>query len=605
MKILLALLLCSLPSFAAANITLGSLALNADGITYTGTTSAAIVTSSSLGPCFTLAGGSVVSDVIASASSNGTTTVTILGTAAAPIYKTDTPTITVVTSGCPAVDGSGNTFATGQTNLAVTNGTEWRAGGDATMQADCRYNAAPVIGTDGNGYPNAVQWNMPGSSMECHATGTAVQIIAFNYTNTWSIFQDGVPQQCPGNCASQNVTDFNCGIFTTSCSSLSNFVTATSAGAVYSNVSLATSLTGSHLYRITSIFGQPKAGGNGSMIIAAVRFVGGGVTGTKPVGTLPIIEAIGESNTGTGGGAPVDNSQYDPGILSMYTSMGVTELYAAGSGDVVATVKEFPSLFVPLSVTPCCGLVSEGANDAVDGTSIPSYTADFEIMLCNMMNLTACGDGHYNTKPPTYLFVRGLPNTLGGLATPYNAAMRVAVNAVNAAQGTSILYFPSVSWINQSPLDCPTNDISNDSDHFCGTNSLTGPGFGKLANREVPILNPYVNGGASFTISGSTTVSGVASLTLTLPISATWQDQVTVTSSNSNDTMCFGSICGKGSVTLPAGFGINAAVLTMTGTAGTRTMSYGSLAPLWTAPSNTSVTLTVGAPTLILLGKKE
>lgn len=506
-----------LPCFGAANITFSSPSVAADGITLTVTASAAIVTASNLGPCFTVAGASATAAVVASASANGTTTVTILGTANAPWYHEDTLTLNVTTAPtCPAVDGSGNT-PQGQSGVAITNASEWYAACGPTMTAHARFNALSSCSTRG-GYQNSIAWGPAGGSIDVSGSGSELDILAFEYTNQFEAFQfiagTWTALSCPGSCATQHVTDANNGV--------TNYVTqaSNSQATVWGTVVLATGLSGTNTYRIFAGFGQPAAGSAPGMIVSAVRLVGGMPTGTKPAGTLKIIGGIGESNSWSGGSGPVDACQYDTGYLSCYSVLNVAAMSSGIPGTPCASVKDRMTDLLPLGIgNPDIILVSEGANDAEMGTALPAYTACMEQLLCNLNNFADCGDGHLDTSPPALTLVRGLTSNYGSGSGPYNAGMQSAVSAVLALHPSApIKYFPSFQWFNQTATPCPTSDISSaDGLHYCGTLALGGHGFGKLAQAEYPIFYAALNSTSSYTLAGpSTGTAGQPSTNFTI-----------------------------------------------------------------------------------------
>ena len=476
---------------ASANITVSTVSVAADGLTFTATASASIPALVDLGPCFVVTGGNANTNIL-SGSSNGTTTLTFLGTPAAPWYATDTLKLQVTTAPtCLMVDGSGNT-PMGQTNVSVTNGSTWHAAHDADMITACRYNAGPAF-VSNSGYPNVVRWNSPGSSIDCNATGvTAVNIIAFGY-GLYTLLQNGTRVSCPSGCASQNPTDYGDGV--------TNFVAATTNATNYYSVPLGAGLSSVGPWQISVGDCVSYQG----CLIAAVQFVGG-TLGTAPAGTLPIVWIIGDSESGSGGSGPVDNTQYDIPLLGFQTAIGLTEQVIAAAGNSCAQIAPLIAhLGVPSGATPAIGINACGSEDVYNGTSIPTFTATYEGMLCDELGISACGLGYPDPNPPTQLYARGIVDLQGGAGNAYNVAIQAAVAAVNAAHGTSIKYYDGSAFISQAAGTCPTHDLYTDTYHLCGALDITGTGFGKEANGEIPVLWPQLNGGASYGWTATTT----------------------------------------------------------------------------------------------------
>jgi hypothetical protein len=127
------------------------------------------------------------------------------------------------------------------------------------------------------------------------------------------------------------------------------------------------------------------------------------------------------------------------------------------------------------------------------------------------------------------------------------------VAAVNAAQGTTIKYYPTQAFLGQSPTGCSAHDISVDTYHLCGAISLAGTGFGRLANNEVPIFAGALSG-ASYTLSCPATATRNVSVicTVSLPGGATWTgslEPITLTAPGAG-TFCYAGICGTGSLAI-------------------------------------------------------
>lgn len=595
---------CALPLFGAANLTIvPPVILDNDGVTYHATMSQSGLTASGIqSTCWTLHGVSALSTINPSFAINaGTGSGSVVTfTTNEPAFLEDTVTIDIKTAGagpCNLTGTSGANTPQGQTGIAVTNGSTAHSAGGAFATANCTRGGFPSIGTS-DGWPTVPLWYIPGASIDCQVSGaTEVDIYGFNNNNTYSLVKDHVSVACPGNCAAQNPTDYNTGI--------SNFVTGSGASTVYSKIVLGTGLSGSHLYQIVLNQANSQAG-----LIAAFNFIGG-TYGAKP-SSLAVAQIAGDSESGTGGSGPVDNMQYDLPMLSYHSPIGITTQNLSLAGDTCTQIAASIGTFLSPpagSGTPLIGIGECGSQNAANGQSIPAFTAEYEIYLCDFMGIAACGDGHLNTAPPTYMFARGMMDLqAGNIGVAYNNAIKAAAAAINSAQGKNIVYYDGSAFILQTPLGCPANDLYTDTYHGCGAANISGTGFGKEANGELPIFNPYINGGSSFSVSGpSTGTTGVPSTVFTSTIAqsslgAYWgaAGTPTVSSSNAGDTICIvgQSPCGTGSLALASNnlnstfqFTIQAV------SAGARTVTYATNMPLgWTAPSANVYTAANGSP---------
>lgn len=574
--------LLALPLFGAANLTISSAALAADGVTYNLTMSQSGLTASGIAGCFTLHGVSTLSGITSFVVNNGTGTASVVTfTTSLPAYAPDTVTLDIATvgGGCNLTGTSGANTPTGQSGVALTNASGWNAPGAALLSGLCRYTANAALGTQ-NGYPLAAKWVSGLGSMDCNATGSEIDALLLNYTSQWTVQQDGVTIACPSNCVAHNGAD--AGAQTT---------TATSGSVVYSVVQLATGLSGTHLYRIIPNFSQ-----NGLAVVAAVRFVGGGATGTKPAATIPLVTMCGDSIAGVGGSGPTDGLQYDLGALAYNSTLGIVAQYSASSGALVSgALKDACGVnLILFSGNPAIGILQAGANDQNASVAQGTYTAAYETMICNALDYADCGDGSLNTTPPTKLLVRGiLPNNYANSPAQYNGYTQSAIAAVKVLHPSApIKYFSTDNWITAGTTGCPAHDTVDDV-HPCGTLSLAGTGFGRVANMEAPILNGLLNGASyTFTCPATATVNIAVVCTLTLPAGATWTgslEPVTLTDSGSS------SFTGGATLTVPSS-GTSIAVSFQPWATGTHTLTPASGAGAWTDASPVSITVSAQSP---------
>ena len=183
--------------------------------------------SGSTANCFSLSGGNTNSNVVSTAVLGAGSTITVTGPTNGPMYSTDTPVISMAAS--PTCSITGSTGAAAASMATATNLSEWNSAGGSVLSSKCRYNAFALNSTIQN-YPNAIGWNTAGGSLDCNATGSEIDAVAYFYpsspsSNTYSAFRGDTipwtPLSCPGNCKTQNVTDFNNGV--------TNFVTYTAS----------------------------------------------------------------------------------------------------------------------------------------------------------------------------------------------------------------------------------------------------------------------------------------------------------------------------------------------------------------------------------------
>lgn len=566
----LLLLLFALPAYAALNIT--SATLDVTGFIVTASFNGNTLTGSTAG-CFTLSGGNTNSDTISAAViSGGATTVVI--TPAAPLYGAQTITVSLLTApGCALV---GSTGVAAPSSVTATNSSEWQAASGAPMSTYAQYDGSPAFGDQfGEGYPNMVSWNSALGSIRVNvANASAVHIWAFNASNFYCAQQDGVD------------------IGTRQ---------STSGSSVFSDITLASGLSGTHLYRALGCSGSV---GFQNVLIAAVRFVGGTLTGSVPV-ALPTVGACGDSIVGSGSG-PDDSRTVDwwlDSINNGYASQISTQsgaLVSGGGLDVACVTRSV--LFG--GAQPDVWVLEGGVNDQRNSVATgPGST------FRNAMSTMITGV-QGNAHPPKVLLVRGILPNLD--ANNVNLPNYVADQAAAAASAGVCLYHTSSlasgapDWINpttseaacnsQSYPPIPTQDTLTGNLHPCAATTLAEMGYGKIANREAPIFAGYT-AGQSFT---PTVTNGVdARISLTLPGVATWVDPVTATSSNATDYLCFGSTCGTHTVTMPVSAGASVQTLVVNGSAGSRTITWSGAADCWTAPAPTTVMLTQATYTLI------
>jgi hypothetical protein len=256
------------------------------------------------------------------------------------------------------------------------------------------------------------------------------------------------------------------------------------------------------------------------------------------------------------------------------------------------------------STAPSFGILEPDSNDINYLVPLATYTSAVSSCINAIM-----GSAH----PPGKLFVTGMIqqpsnyNTGGpcsGLTqlqcySAYNQAMYNGVTAASypatfipvfGCSGTYASGCLSQSgvndWLNAN-IGCTGSQDLNASSHPCPATALGQPGYGKYANRLAPIVAGQVLG-HSFTAAASGNT-----VTVTMPSGVTLFDQITATSSNSGDSICWaGASCISQSAASPVNPGTNTVSFTVTShSAHTSTISYSGIAAGWVAPSSTSVTV--------------
>jgi hypothetical protein len=540
-------------AFASASLTISSASLAADGQTMTLTMSAgSLAPASGLTGCFTMHGGNNNSNGVGAATASGSTVTFLLN---APMDHTNTVTVDIATvgAGC-SLTSSGNT-PTGQLGVSVINSSEWWGAGSSALALYARYDGDPALNVDpqGTGYPNLFNCNSADCSITVNATGSAVQIWAFQYNDAYSLYQDG----------------FNLGR------------QKQSASTVFSNISLATGLTGTHLYRIVPSSGNVQFQ---VVIIAMIRFVGGGPTGTVPTPVLPVIGACGDSIVGSGG-APDDSTTVDWWLDSI--ALNTSAQFYTSSGQQVSTFlrDNCGAGSVPFNgVSPALWVLEGGSNDAEavvtigNNTTAGTFQGDMVTMIRNVQT---------NAAPPAKLLVRGILPRNAVAITAYTAAQAAAVAYVNSTYGTNVCFYSTTNWISASPFGAYPLDTVDGIHPNSGVN-LTSAGFGKIANNQAPIFAGILTG-SSFTVTGPPggPPGSVATFTLTLAAGATFNSLMPVTISDGGAggtiTPSVGSP-GVGAVTVTPSSG-SSFTFTYSLASGMATLSYSSLADCWTAPA--------------------
>jgi hypothetical protein len=261
--------------------------------------------------------------------------------------------------------------------------------------------------------------------------------------------------------------------------------------------------------------------------------------------------------------------------------------------------------------TPLVGLMEPDPNDITNNVSLANVQSAAQTVVTNIMA---------NAHPPTKLLFLGLmPGTYGnsgacnGLSTAacyaaYTSAEAAGVTAAANANTTFVhtqqLASGAPDWFSAATnTNCAASPGTGtggtiDGTHPCPSTAVGQLGYGQIANRLAPVLLA-ATGTASFTISGGASSGNQytpsTAFTVTLGgAGTTWVDVVKISSTVASDTICIvSSVCGQGSVTLPASWGTQTFSFTVRPiTTGARTISYGSLADGWLAPSSNSYTST-------------
>lgn len=562
MKKLFALFLLAFPAFGAANLAMSSATLAADGVTltipFTGTCQAPLSPASGiLGFTVTVAGGWAGS--ISSATRAGCTVTLVISE---PVSVDETPTITLAaTTGANFLtDNAGNT-PTGQSGFSVgVSGSEWHEVGGPSLSGLYRAEGAGGPGTPNYHSTYTFQLGFPSADgcYRINATATQLSLFAFNYLNDWVLRRDGA-----------TIHDWG----------------ATPNTATWSDQGLVTGLSGAHEYEFCS--NNPQGNGPWLAIVARIRITG--TIGAQPAAKTLIMTA-GDSITAYYGPQPVTDSTLGD-LYQIATPLGLADQYWGSPGDQLCAnmQTEIPTQIGYQGATvPVLFLAgSTDYNDFVAGTSAAA------VGTCMNTLLTAL-DGLSN--PPTHIIVGGNLPFVSPIPGTYDTAIAAAV-----ALHPRACFAPRLTWINTVAWTGSTGDRQSDQLHIEGNDD--GNGYWKMANRELPITAGYLSG-ASFSAPSASGTSS-ATITLTLPGAATWVSGLTATSSNASDTLSFaGGTPANHAVTLSAPPGTNTVALTVSGTAGSRTITYSSPAECWTVATPTSVTITaaVNTSTYIIMG---
>lgn len=577
-------------TFQVSSATVGS-----DGRTFTATMNGTYTS----GTCaFSFSGGSASQFNAGAATvtpTGGSATITVV--AAAPAYHGDTPVIALSTGG----SCTGSTGAAASSTATATNGSDYYAAGDSHWSTLVTYQGSPSIGTDGNGYPNTPVWLSPNGSLDFALTSSAGTIAVWtqNGSQALTLLVDGA---------------------------ISSRV-ALASGSAYAETAFTGLDTGAHTFKA-------RLSGTGAAwqaaVIEALRCPSCVFT-TKPA-SLPLMGIMGASAADiTGGGGATPNAdRTDYGLMPVVTqgqSFSGQNMYLQIQGNC-------PTSMVPQGgASPAFAILTPDSNDVKNNVSLANETAAVSACVASIMG---------TASPPAKLFVRapyiapandnagsvctGLTERqcFGAYAQAVQAGVVVAANANTTFVPTFTCTAPYASgcissgapdWMNivaSASATCAGDtlgeDLQSDAGHPCPATAVTQPGYGKLANREIPI-QAGVTSGASFAASGPATgVQGSASGAFTATLggtATTWLDPVTITSTNSGDTLCVGGTCGTGAVTSLASIGTHTFAFTVNAVStGSRTISYGTLAAGWIAPSSNaySASAATGLGSIVCLG---
>jgi len=565
-KLLICLLLLPFFAFGAANLTMSSATLAADGVSLTIPFTATCQTP--LSPAAGIAGFTVNYQTVNSGSAVGTTSVTASGCTVTvklvePVSIDEVLLISLAsTTGAGYLtDASGNT-PTGQT-IAVTANSEWRAADGPSMSG--KYQAEGA-NTQATAYTYQVNFLGADGCYRINATASQVDLFAFNYSNHWVLRQDGVTIQDWGQ--------------------------STSA-ATFTEQGLVTGLSGSHEYGFCAI--NPQNNGLNYASLFRIRVTG--TVGAQPA-VKAMIAAVGDSITALYGPQAVTDSTTGD-LYQVASVLGYADQFAGSPGATVCSGGNTIQNLVPYMAFsgsfPLAFMAgSSGYNDYSTGTTASALGTCWGTLLTEMDNLV---------NPPTHIVVTGMLSFVTPIDPSYDLAIAAAV-----ASHPRACFASRLSWIDTAAWNGSTGDRQSDQLHIHGSSASTSlTGYAKIANRELPIAAGYTSG-ASFTVTGGAgsgpLFSSSPPFTAALPGAAIFADPVTVSSSIATDIICIvGSACGTGSVTLPANWGSHAFQYTIApATAGPRTLGYSGLANCWTAPSPTAFTATGTPPRGFLFG---
>jgi hypothetical protein len=468
---------------------------------------------------------------------------------------------------------TGSTGGAAASSVTATNASDYYAGGDAHWSGLLTYQGSPLIATDGNGYPNTLQFNGTNGSLDFNVSSSSgsIAVWSFQFNGAISLYVDGtVASRVP-----------------------------LASGTVYAETLFSTG-TGAHSYRVVE-----TGTGTGFPFVEAFRCPSCSFA-TQPA-VRPIISVCGASivDVSGGGSATSNGDQTNWGLLQ---SVGFTDQGSSASGQTLYTYlrDHCPGeMATGGGATPLIGWMEPDPNDIVADNSLANVQAAAQTVVTNILA---------NATPPAILYVSGYysatydnSGVCTGLSAPqcaalYNSAIAAGVAAVGSAKTvfihTQSLTSGAPDWINSNSACTGTND-TQEGVHPCAATSIGAPGFGKIANRQAPLFLGQTLG-SSFSVSGPTTgvqYSVSSPFTSTIGGSAsgvTWMDIVTVHSSVSSDQICIvGGSCGTGSVATPGGLGASAFQYTIDAVVtGAHTISYTSLPDGWVAPANTAITIT-------------
>jgi hypothetical protein len=574
---LAALFLLAFPAWAT--YTVSSATVQAVGYQIVANVSSPFVSGSAAG-CFSISGGaSTQSNVVSSVTwtSGSAPVINLTG----PVYAPDTVTVNLLV-GCAVVTSAGVALGS---SVTATNSSGYYAASSAHWTG-CTVQGSAATGTDGNGYPQSLTWNSPTGSMDCNLTssGGTIYLWMLQLNNAITMLVDNV-------ISSRNVL---------------------SSGGTYAETSFSGLDTGAHTFSMR----QSSASSTWqAAIINAIR-IPSAVQATTPAGSI-LAGACGPSTTDmTGSGSATNNvDQTDKGILGQ--ALGVTFQGRSFSGqNLFTTLRDS----CPAGIVPGGGgtetfafLENLAANDAITNVSLANDTSAAQTLVTNTMA---------NAHPPAKLFVEPIlpgPNyvnaggTCSGLTATqcwalYSAAVDTGVTAA-ANANTTLVHTTALPnggppWLSQvvsASGTCAadtTSDWQSDGLHPCPATQLATQGYGKVANRMVPIING-VTLGHSFT-AAATAGYGCSTVALAIPGGSTatgnpkWADVLTATSSNTSDSVIFsaaGSTQSAHSATLVGNAGTNTVQASVCGPTGIRNVTYSNAAEGWVVPAPTSVTI--------------
>ena len=494
---LLLLALLSLPAWASASLTISGCTINTSGqwaCTVAGASGALSPSSGVTGISLTNPTDSLAASVISATVSGTTLTVTtyqVANTGAYPIMADDGtgPRFSIATSS-NLTDGSGNTVASGQSNIAPSaNSSTWYAAGGSLLASHCQLDANPSTLQNG---ATGLRWGTGGGMIRCVGSFTGINILTFDYDNQADIFQDQVQ--------------------------LGSTVTMTSGG-TYSAYTMASGLSGTHTYDVGLVTAETSHGGQ-YLALMAVQFVGGSFSAkpaTKPwllfFGASEAVPQLTDITQGVMWQASYATAspQFPLGFASQ--SMGVAgwpvstqspyqsaNLTGCASGVTLCTSINFPYG----SGHPYAIFVNPGGNDTGLSTTIGNYSTsgtfsgDAVTLLGNLATRFAptsgkiyvideyCAPGLGTCSPPS-----------SNPARPYMAAWQGAVAAYNAAPVNGVTAVSNPTFL----LPCTDAAGYPDTAWQTGSYHLTALGNQQWAGCVLPIVRS-MSGPTGFLIAG-------------------------------------------------------------------------------------------------------